>query len=501
MKLILDLNDKDQNVDSEFILFNLDSNSKEIQTCLEIVSNYIIEQKLMIVGGMSIDFALKCKGDSLYSEYQIPDYDVIDPNNVEHANNIAMILCNKGFKNISVVPAFHKTTVRVQLMGNTVFDSTFIPEYLYKKIPYMMWNSYKFIDPIYQKIDQYTSLAFLWNITGPSFNVINRLSKDIKRKELLSQYYNFSYDIKDSNDREKKNITLSYTKHTISNKIISNSGIYSIDSDFIYHGKLAYALIFHKFKDICKMENIEYESNKVLACNIEINKEDIIFEYMGDSIEIIHYGNEFEDNKVFNKIFKSLDMGSFKKKKLSKISTAMPANINFSSEKYDINVNSYDLTGDMLSINSIIIEDKKFILSNYNYILSYFLFSFYYHDNELDKNVYANYYLSLKYMLKIIQELNIDINESDNLFDYSLNNLGTKYWIDENYNFYIQNYKSYVNTKTTLNSIPPKNYISYPACEIKKIFKEEDRNKSEFYLDANKEIEHTNFLKELNSIV
>ena len=209
MKLILDLNDKDQNVDSEFILFNLDSNSKEIQTCLEIVSNYIIEQKLMIVGGMSIDFALKCKGDSLYSEYQIPDYDIIDPNNVEHANNIAMILCNKGFKNISVVPAFHKTTVRVQLMGNTVFDSTFIPEYLYKKIPYMMWNSYKFIDPIYQKIDQYTSLAFLWNITGPSFNVINRLSKDIKRKELLSQYYNFSYDIKDSNDREKKNITLS----------------------------------------------------------------------------------------------------------------------------------------------------------------------------------------------------------------------------------------------------------------------------------------------------
>lgn len=316
MKLILDLNDKDQNVDSEFILFNLDSNSKEIQTCLEIVSNYIIEQKLMIVGGMSIDFALKCKGDSLYSEYQIPDYDIIDPNNVEHANNIAMILCNKGFKNISVVPAFHKTTVRVQLMGNTVFDSTFIPEYLYKKIPYMMWNSYKFIDPIYQKIDQYTSLAFLWNITGPSFNVINRLSKDIKRKELLSQYYNFSYDIKDSNDREKKNITLSYTKHTISNKIISNSGIYSIDSDFIYHGKLAYALIFHKFKDICKMENIEYESNKVLACNIEINKEDIIFEYIGDSIEIIHYGNEFEDNKVFNKIFKSLDMGSFKKKKV-----------------------------------------------------------------------------------------------------------------------------------------------------------------------------------------
>ena len=78
MKLILDLNDKDQNVDSEFILFNLDSNTKEIQTCLEIVSNYIIEQKLMIVGGMSIDFALKCKGDSLYSDCLLYTSDAAD---------------------------------------------------------------------------------------------------------------------------------------------------------------------------------------------------------------------------------------------------------------------------------------------------------------------------------------------------------------------------------------------------------------------------------------
>lgn len=373
----------------------------------------------------------------------------------------------------------------------------------------MMWNSYKFIDPIYQKIDQYTSLALLWNITGPSFNVINRLSKDIKRKDLLGQYYNFSYDIKDANNRDKKNITLSYVKHTISNKIVTKSDIYSVDSDFIYHGKLAYALIFNKFKDICVKENIKYDLNKVLTCNVKLeeNSGKILFEYIGNSIEFIHYGNEFDDNKVFNKIFKLLDVGSFKKKKISKISTALPANINLSSEKYGITINSYDMTGDMLSINSIYINDKQFIISNYNYILSYFLFCFYYSENELDKNVYANYYLSLLYMVRTIQsslaEINSieGINEVDNVFDYSLNNLGTKYWIDENYNFYIQNYKSYVYTKTTLKSIPPKNYISYPECEIKKIFKDEDRSKSEFYLDENKEIEHTNFLKELNSIV
>lgn len=504
MKLILDLKNKDKNVDSEFILFNLDSNANDIQNCLEIVSSYIIEKKLMIVGGMSIDFALKCKGDSLYSEYQIPDYDVIDPNNVEHANNIATILCNKGFKNIAIVPAFHKTTVRVQLMGYTVFDSTFVPEYLYNKIPYMEWGSYKFIDPIYQKIDQYTSLALLWNITGPSFNVINRLSKDIKRKDMLGQYYNFSYDIKDMYNIEKKNITITYTNHTISKKILTTTGIYSIDSDYIFHGKLAYTLIFNKFTEICNKLNITYDINEVLDCNIFIDSDDIRFEYIGDNIEFIHYGDEFEDNKVFNKMFKKFDIGSFKKKKLSKISTAMPANINLSSEKYGIVINSYDMTGNMLSINSTFIKGKQFILSNFNYILSYFLFSFYYSEKELDKNIYATYYLSLLYMVKTIQGIDmneIDINEFDNLFDYSLNNLGTKFWIDENYNFYIQNYKSYIESNTTLKSIPPKNYISYPECEIKKIFKQEDKNKSEFYLYKLKEIENTNFLKELNSIV
>ncbi len=492
-------------IDSDFITFNLDYNAINIQKCLDVVRKYIIDKQLMIVGGMSIDFALKLKGDNLYSNYQIPDYDVIDPDNINHANNISTLLCEIGMKNISIVPAVHKTTIRVQIMGYTVFDSTFVPEYLYKKIPYMRYENYKFIDPVYQKIDQYTSLSLLWNITGPAFNIINRLEKDLKRKEMLSKYYNFSEEHLDKNINIKtKNIKLNSVSFNKINKVIqSDNNIFSIDLDFIFHGKLAYCFIYEEYAEICKKYNIQ--NNALLKYKIHKNTNNIMqFEYSGKNIEIINYGNGFRDNKTFNIMMSEYDISKFIQTNQGFISTSMPALTSFESNDYDIKLNSIDMTGNMLSINKIKSAKLKdtFYISNYNYILALFLFSFYFEDDIEEKNIYAAYYLSLLRIVENVQSIDEYMNKlEDNCFYLSLNNLGIEYWKDENLLFYMQNYNNIKETRRGLNTIPPKNYISNPDCEIKKKFSNEDRNNSTFYVDIIQSVKETNFLKELNEII
>ena len=160
----LEMNILDKNIDDEYIYFNHNFLKHELENALNVVKEYIIDNDLMVVGGMAIDLALRVKDDNLYDEnYQIPDYDIIDPNNVLHANNIGTILCNNKLTNIAVIPALHKTTVRVQMSGYTLFDATFTPEYIYNTISFLRYKNIKFIHPIYQKIDQFMSLSFLFD--------------------------------------------------------------------------------------------------------------------------------------------------------------------------------------------------------------------------------------------------------------------------------------------------------------------------------------------------
>jgi len=144
----------DKHITDEYILYEYNIYKDEITKCLNIVKDYILEHELLLVGGMAIDFALKAQKDFLYDpKYQIADYDIIDPNNVDHANKLGSIICNLNIKNLSIIPALHKTTMRIQLHGYTLLDATYVPEYIYNKIPSMSFDKFKFIHPIYQKID------------------------------------------------------------------------------------------------------------------------------------------------------------------------------------------------------------------------------------------------------------------------------------------------------------------------------------------------------------
>lgn len=560
-------------INDEYIIFNHNILKNELEKALNIVKEYIIDNSLMIVGGMAIDLSLRVKDDKLYDErYQIPDYDIIDPNNVLHANNIGTILCNNNFQNIAIIPALHKTTVRVQISGYTLFDATFNPEYIYNKIPYLVYNNMKFIHPIYQKIDQFMSLSFLFDLTGIQYNIQHRLVKDKKRKELLNTYYNLSCDkeitdcikeksscSRDNNinlicakpiiDHLKKNIIsinlsvfnnkyihklkinnadiIIFNENNVSedhlynfiqktDKFYNNNIYYSIDCDITYHGELAYNLIYHTYKNMIKTikSNNLLNDNDVnyindMEKNININNEITIkdnklsIEHY-DTLPLVFINNNTKIPNIIDNIKKIYNINNTKNYEsiAHKIPNYTIGNIDINDKQYDIQF--FDLFGRMLSSNILEIEKHIFNIANYNYILSYFLFNFYYYDDIDKKQLYKSYYLSLLNIIKISEYLyNNYTNEIDLLnintswFKYSINTLGFDN-VSENYYYFVKNFNYIVVNNKNLDDLPPKNYIGFPDCIIQKEF--DDKN-SPYYNKFQEEMSTTNFSEELNILL
>ena len=522
---INEINILDSNINDEFLLFQNNYLRDDLKKCLEFVKTYILENELMIVGGMAIDLSLKAKNSQLYDEkFQIPDYDIISFDNVLHANNIGNILCKNKFKNIAIIPALHKTTVRVQMSGYTLFDSTFIPKFIYDKLPFMKFENYKFIHPIYQKIDQYTSLSFLFEVTGPTFNITHRLKKDIIRKNILNQYYNIdltdieNIDLKLSKFKSidldlnlfnnisinkikifkedkiiynENNINIDIFKKYLNNNNINNN-IYSIDCDFTHHGIFAYSIMYRKFIDILnelksnniiKKEDLDIidtlENNILIKTPITIKNNSTEIKIPND-IPFVIINNNNNITQIYNnlkKIYKIPNISNFEG-----ISRSVPnySTSNFKIDDIDFNLQFFDLYGSLLSINLIDIDNVLFNISNYNYNLSYFLFNYYMSTDQENKNIYISYYISLVTIIKIMNLVNMKYKkeiEYDNIdmsiFTYSINTLGFEN-CSENYYYFIKNFNYLVKENKNLNDLPPKNYIGFPNCDIKKEFNKEN---------------------------
>ena len=536
------INILDKNVNDEYIMFQHNFMKNDLIRGLQIVEDYIIDNDLMLVGGMAIDLALRVKNDKLYDDiYNIADYDIISPENVIHANKIGSILCDNQFKNISIIPAIHKTTVRVQMSGYTLFDATFVPSYIYNKIPHMQYKNINFIDPIFQKIDQFISLSFLFDLTGAQYNIQHRMTKDDERKKLLNEYYNLKYD--NSSIKLKNNLLsldLNIFNNTNINKILikdldnvlcdksdietvdlynnikkndidMNNSYYSINCDITYHGAIAYNLIYYMYINMIKT----LESNNVLDnsdndyindTNTKINMKpdvkidnNISFNHYAE-IPIILINNNDNIDLIIENIKKTNNISDIKK--LENIAHKIPNRVSSNIQIDDLNYNLqiYDLYGKLLSTNIIEINSKLFHIANYNYILSYFLFYYYYSDDNDIKNLYKSYYLSLINIIKcskyLFNKYTTDMNKyniNTSWFRYSINTLGFEN-CSENYYYFVKNFNYLVLNNKNLTELPPKNYIGYPNCAITKTF---DDSKSPYYNKFENEIIDTNFSQDL----
>lgn len=530
MDIVTKIDNLDEITD-EYILYKHNFIKDKIEYALNLVKEYIIKNKLLIVGGTAIDYALKLKNDTLYNDlYQVPDFDIMSPNNVEHANNIGQILCNNKFENISIIPAIHHTTVRVQLLGFTVFDSTYIPQYLYDKIPYLEYNECKFVDPNFQKINQYLSLSFLFKITGPSYNILNRFKKDVERFDMLDSYYDlynnneynnityneFLFDINNINIYEVEIIKLTnnneYEKEVYKNlnnihkEIVNPNVSYNIKSNFLLHGIMAYDIIYTEFNKVyTKLSNIIKFSNEDSKYINDIYKyiyikNEVIYDThikfkIPEFLKLCFINNDNTIDFLIKKLQNIYNISNIKK--LDNILDLVPKYVE--CKLNNINLEIYDLFGDLISSNLIYNKEiNKYIpITSYNYNLVYFLSLYYLEDNLDKKSIYLQYYISLRSIIKIIQYIYYNYTDEyeksndfiNSIFNYSINTYGIANYPDNYYHF-IENFKNLVKKNQNLSNLPPKNYIGFPDCDINNIF---DIKKSTYYNEKQTEVNYTNY--------
>jgi hypothetical protein len=200
----------------ENIIIKNDKYTEDTNIALGLVKKYVIENKLLIVGGMAIDFALKLKSSKLYDDDVLPDYDFYSPHHHKDAYHIAERLHKAGLKNISVVNANHVSTMRVRVNYTVVADVTYIPQTVFDNMPTIPYKDLLIIHPHYQMIDQHRALSNPYE-NAPWEVIKHRWKKDMKRYDMLYDLYplKFVADPEISTDSEISNsITTSELKLT-----------------------------------------------------------------------------------------------------------------------------------------------------------------------------------------------------------------------------------------------------------------------------------------------
>jgi hypothetical protein len=171
------------------IVKNADPNINDIVQGIDIVKQFIIDRGLILYGGTAIDYALRLKGSSLYSDDMLkaPDFDFYSPNNVNDAYDLTEMLMAK-FDDVGSLVAMHPQTMRVRLKYNYVADITFVDKSMFDLIPTLTYEGMKFVHPHFQRIDMLFSLTFPLD-NPPMENITNRLKKDNDRIAMLEEKY------------------------------------------------------------------------------------------------------------------------------------------------------------------------------------------------------------------------------------------------------------------------------------------------------------------------
>ena len=173
----------------EALAQRLDADGPMRDRALEIVRAFIVRHRLVVFGGLAIDYALRLRGGNIYSEDERPDYDFLSPDSVTHAYQIADELAEAGFENIAVIRAIHLQTMKVRVDAIYVADLGYAPPDVFESLPYLEYQGgLRIIHPDYQRMDQHLAFCFPYS-NAPREDIFHRWRKDLKRWNLVDRYY------------------------------------------------------------------------------------------------------------------------------------------------------------------------------------------------------------------------------------------------------------------------------------------------------------------------
>jgi hypothetical protein len=214
------------------VLAEHQANFRDFLRAQEIIKKYIETHDCILYGGTAIDYALRLRGDSIYAESDLPDFDFWSPTHIETAREIIDILSAQmpGVK-VYGTRAMFVRTMRVSVGDNGwVADISYVPREIFDKTPVLVFNGMRVVHPHFQFGDLHASLVYPYD-NAPREVVFSRWKKDIARFNKLFTAYPFDIDPSPSRILTKQT--------ALSREIVSHSLLHGFAAYSLYYNALA----------------------------------------------------------------------------------------------------------------------------------------------------------------------------------------------------------------------------------------------------------------------
>lgn len=260
------------NIDYNELVEKSKYNYKKYWEMTNICLQYVIDKRLVIFGGLSIDFALKKQGcEGIYKDYQLMDIDVFSNKHYDDAVELLEIFINLGYENCQLIVALHPTSIRLRIDHYMIFDIAYAPDEIYElyantALTYETDLGQVLIrHPYIQVLDFHRSLSYPYE-NQPLENIKNRFKKDYERYLKTLECYPLDYEnIKFMEFIKESDMTSSSTILRSDIQTIKHN----INKNYYIHGILAYLLYEKIF--------IKHISNKIKPLDLtNLNKTELL---------------------------------------------------------------------------------------------------------------------------------------------------------------------------------------------------------------------------------
>lgn len=406
-------------VEYEDISIKFDPAYENIDKIIAELTKFISKHKLIIYGGLAIDYALRLHGDKIYADDLLQvDYDFMSPDSVNHAQEFGKIVYElTGRDNVRVMNAMHIKTMRVDIGDNHFLaDVSYVPKDVFVKLPYLEYANMRIIHPNLQRIDMHSSLAFPYD-NAPTEVIFHRWNKDIKRFNLLAKYYPIEDEVVNINTSGMGGMGgIGATVDT--SATLPVNGRCRVSQEFlksqVLNGFTAYGLYYQKLKET---ENIP--NDIIPGVFIHMKSDGGVGGGSAGSANIIEtYGYELD--LVSTKLDPPADATSVHKYR--DYINLVPERLCYNGEA---RTTIQSTKNKLLSVRKIKLADDKatYTCVSFQYLLKYFLGMYYFakfgNKAEYKPEIYLYHYISAIKLLNAdktnLTKLSVDIYGNANV--------------------------------------------------------------------------------------
>jgi hypothetical protein len=273
-------------------LFKMKKMYDEYKSLFDIVGEFIINKKLILYGGLTINLLLP-KKYRFYKDYTLNDYDCYSKNAIKDAYSLATNIKKAGYKHIKVRKALHNNTYRIYVERKQVIDISQIDKnVLNRLIEVSSKDKRKYYDDKFILIPMAMVKRNLYYELARPEQSGWRWEKVYNRLQLFSDIYNVP--------KSKLNYKC-VPLPKVHNELIKNVLKYIKDAEYPIID--SYATKFHmKLKNTCCCRTNK-NSKFIVILSIDYDKtKDEVLKIVNDTLDASLYDVVVEDKRKYTDI-------------------------------------------------------------------------------------------------------------------------------------------------------------------------------------------------------